>query len=70
MKKQLWPPESSSGLRPGMPERGAGGSRRPSCLSVGGAGGAKVPFLNAIICFLIVNMIQWKSYKPNQAIFD
>ena len=23
---------------------GAGGSRRPSCLSVGGAGGAKVPF--------------------------
>ena len=40
--------------------RGAGGSRRPSCLSVGGA---KVPFLNAMICFLIVNMIQRKSYK-------
>ena len=36
---------------PGTPERGAGGSRRPSCLSVGGAGGAKVPFLNAMICF-------------------
>ena len=39
-------------------EGGAGGSRRPSYLSVGGAGGAKVPFLNAMICFLIVNMIQ------------
>ena len=47
----------------GTPERGAGGSRRPSCLSVGGAGGAKVPFLNAMICFLIVNMIQRRSYK-------
>ena len=42
---------------------GAGGSRRPSCLSVGGAGGAKVLFLNAMICFLIVNMIQRRSYK-------
>ena len=42
---------------------GSGGSRRPSCLSVGGAGGAKVPFLNAMICFLIVNMIQRRSYK-------
>ena len=41
----------------------AGGSRRPSCLSVGGAGGAKVPFLNAMISFLIVNMIQRRSYK-------
>ena len=38
--------------------RGAGGSMRPSCLSVGRAGGAKVPFLNAMICFSIVNMIQ------------
>ena len=47
----------------GTPERGAGGSRRPSCLSVGGAEGAKVPFLNAMICFLIVNMIQRRSYK-------
>ena len=46
-----------------MPERGAGGSSRPSCLSVGGAGEAKVPFLNAMICFLIVNMIQRRSYK-------
>ena len=45
------------------PERGAAGSRRPSCLSVGGAGGAKVPFLNAMICFIIVNMIQRRSYK-------
>ena len=43
--------------------RGAGGSRRPSCLSVGEAGGAKVPLLNALICFLIVNMIQRRSYK-------
>ena len=42
---------------------GAGGSRRYSCLSVGGAGGAKVPFSNAMICFLIVNMIQQRSYK-------
>ena len=42
---------------------GAGGSRRPFCLSVGEAGGAKVPFLNAMICFLIVNMIQRRSYK-------
>ena len=50
-------------LLPGTPEREAGGSRRPSCLSVGGAGGAKVPFLNAMICFLIVNMIQRRSYK-------
>ena len=37
------------------------------CLSAGTperrAGGAKVPFLNAIICFLIVNMIQRRSYK-------
>ena len=47
----------------GTPERGAGGSRRPSCLSVGGAGGAKVPFLTAMIYFLIVNMIQRRSYK-------
>ena len=37
-----------------------GGSRRSSCLSVGGA---KVPFLNAMICFLFVNMIQRRSYK-------
>ena len=28
-----------------------------------GQGGAKVPFLNAMICFLIVNMIQRRSYK-------
>ena len=47
----------------GTPEKGEGGSRRPSCLSVGGAGGAKVPFLNAMICFLIVNMVQRRSYK-------
>ena len=44
-------------------QRGGRGSRRPSCLSVRGAGGAKVPFLNAMICFLIVNMIQRRSYK-------
>ena len=50
----------------GTPERGAGGSRRPSCLSVGGAGGAKVPFLNAMICFLIVDMIQQRSYKQRR----
>ena len=37
---------------------GGKGSMRLSCLSVGGAGGAKVPFLNAMICFPIVNMIQ------------
>ena len=42
----------------------AGGSRRPSGLSVEGAGGAKVHFLNAMICFLIGNMIQRRSYKP------
>ena len=42
---------------------GGRGSRCPSCLSVRGAGGAKVPFLNAITCFLIVNMIQRRSYK-------
>ena len=28
-----------------------------------GAGGAKVPFLNAMICFLVVNMIQRRSYR-------
>ena len=28
----------------------------------GGQEGAKVPFLNAMICFLIVNMIQRRSY--------
>ena len=44
---------------------GEGGGRRPSCLSVGGAGVAKVPFSNAMICFLIVNMIQRRSYKLN-----
>ena len=33
---------------------------RPSCLSVGGA---KVPFLNVMICFPMVNMIQQRSYK-------
>ena len=38
--------------------RGGRGSRRPSCLSVGGAGGGKVLFLIAMICFLIVNMMQ------------
>ena len=43
--------------------RGGRGSRRPACLSVGGAGGAKLPFLNAMICFLTVNMIQRRSYK-------
>ena len=42
---------------------GGRGSMRPSCLSVGGAGGAKVPFLNAMICFPIVNMIQRRSSK-------
>ena len=49
---------------------GGRGSRRPSCLSVGGAGGAKVPFLNAMICFLIVNMMQRRSYKLKKGIFD
>ena len=44
------------------------GAPAPSCLSVAGAEGAQVPFLNAVICFLIVNMIQRRSYK--QAIFD
>ena len=43
--------ELDKGLLLGTPERGAGGSRRPFCLSVGGAGGAKVPFLNAMSCF-------------------
>ena len=47
----------------GTPEREGRGSRRPSCLSAGGAGGAKVPFLNAMICFPVVNMIQQRSYK-------
>ena len=47
----------------GTPERWAGVSRRPSCLSVGGAGGAKVPFLHTMICFPIVTMIQQRSYK-------
>ena len=42
---------------------GQAGADAPSCLSVGGAGGAKVPFLNAVICFLIVNMIQRRSYE-------
>ena len=28
-------------------ERGAGGSKRPSCLSIGGPGRAKVPFLKS-----------------------
>ena len=42
---------------------GGRGSRRPSCLSVGGAWGAKLSFLNAMICFLIVNIIQRRSYK-------
>ena len=51
------------GPKAGTQERGAGGSRRPSCLSVGTAIGAKGPFLNAMICFLIVNMIQRRSYK-------
>ena len=46
------------------------GSRRPSCLSVRGAGGAKVPFLNAMICFLIVNMIQRRSYKLKASNLD
>ena len=55
---------TSKSVQTGTPERGAGGSRRPSSLSVGGAGGAKVPLLNAMICFLIVNMIQRRSYKP------
>ena len=50
-------------LRPGTPERGAGGNRHPSCLSVEGAGGAKVPFLNAMICCLNVSMIQRRSYR-------
>ena len=61
-KVKCWP-KIWSLLHSGTPERGAGGSRRPSCLSVGGAVGAKVPFLNAMICFLIVNMIQRRSYK-------
>ena len=43
------------------------GGRRPSFLSVGGAGGAKAPFLNAMICFLIGNMIQRRSYKLKAA---
>ena len=42
---------------------GAGGNRGSSCLSAGGAEGAKVPFLNGMICFLIVNMTQRRSYK-------
>ena len=42
---------------------GGRGSRRPSCLSVGGVGGAKVPFLNAMTYFSIVNMIQRRLYK-------
>ena len=50
-------PKTLSGCFAGTLERGAGRSRRPSCLSVEGAGGAKVPFLNAMICFLIANMI-------------
>ena len=41
---------------PGTPERGAGGSSRPSCLSVGGAGGAEVLFLNAMI-FLFLHAV-------------
>ena len=44
-------------------EDGAGGSRRPSCLSVGGPGGAKLPLFNAIICFQVANMIKQRPYK-------
>ena len=42
---------------------GGRGSRRPSCLSVAGAGGAKVPYLNEMTYFLIVNTIQRRSHK-------
>ena len=61
MKRRIEEEEETT--QSGTPGRGAGGSRHPSCLSDGGAGGAKVPFLNAMICFLIVNMIQRRSYK-------
>ena len=59
-------------IHTGTPEKGAGGSRRPSCLSLGGAEGAKVPFLNAMVCFPSGNMIKRKSYKlkHSQATFD
>ena len=50
-------------VEPRHAREGAGGSRCPSCLSVEGAGGAKVPFSNAMICFVIVSMIQQRLYK-------
>ena len=44
-------------------EEGDRREQAPSCLSVGGAGGAKGLFSNAMICFLVVTMIQRRSYK-------
>ena len=44
-------------------EEGAEGSRRPSCLSFWGAGGAKVLFRNVIACFLNVSLVQRRSTK-------
>ena len=38
------------------------GEQAPLPFSLG-AGGANVPFLNAMICLLIVTMIQRRSYK-------
>ena len=46
---------------------GEGGREGGGAPPVGGAGGAKVPFLNAMICFLIVNMVQRRSYYKLKA---
>ena len=44
------------------PEREAGGACTPPAFHLGSRG-AKVPFLNAMICFPVVNMIQQRSDK-------
>ena len=43
--------------------RGQEGAGAPPAFQLGEQGGAKVPFLNEMIYFLIVNMIKRRSYK-------
>ena len=43
VRTQCFVTDLNLNLVAGTPERGAGGSKRPLCLLVGGAGGARVP---------------------------
>ena len=44
-------------------QRGGRGEQAPLLPFSWGSMGSKSAFLNAMICFLMVSMIQWRSYK-------